>query len=129
MLNIRLDGNLYGSLLKTEYQGQWEESNMFCYNFRLNVWAKFWNRLEIMATGYYNSPTQTLYTLAQTAYGIDLGVKADFFKNRLSIMLTANDIFNWNKEDSNVFSPTYSSYSTRKTNSRYISLEIAYKIL
>ena len=129
MLNIRLDGNLYGSLLKTEYQGQWEESNMFCYNFRLNVWAKFWNRLEIVATGYYNSPTQTLYTLAQTAYGIDLGVKADFFKNRLSIMLTANDIFNWNKEDSNVFSPTYSSYSTRKTNSRYISLEIAYKIL
>lgn len=129
MLNIRLDANVYDSFLKTEYNGHDEKSEMLCYNFRLNAWTKLWNKLELLGTAYYNSPTQTLYTLNQTAYGINCGLRADFFQNRLSVLLNANDIFNWNKEDNNIFSPTYNSYSTNRTNSRYVSLEVFFKVL
>ncbi|MCQ2320182.1 MAG: outer membrane beta-barrel protein [Bacteroidales bacterium] len=129
MLNIRLDANVYDSFLKTEYNGHDEKSEMLCYNFRLNAWTKLWNKLELLGTAYYNSPTQTLYTLNQTAYGINCGLRADFFQNRLSVLLNANDIFNWNKEDNNIFSPTYNSYSTNRTNSRYVSLEVVFKVL
>ena len=129
MLNIRLDANVYDSFLKTEYNGHDEKSEMLCYNFRLNAWTKLWNKLELLGTAYYNSPTQTLYTLNQTAYGINCGLRADFFQNRLSVLLNTNDIFNWNKEDNNIFSPTYNSYSTNRTNSRYVSLEVVFKVL
>ncbi len=129
LFNLRLDANLYDSFLKTTYHDEVEQNEMLCYNFRLNVWTKLWNKLELMGTAYYNSPTQTLYATLQTAYGINFGMRADFFNNRLSVLLNANDIFNWNKEDNNIFSPTYISFSTSKTNSRYVSLELIYKIL
>ena len=129
MLNIRLDANVYDSFLQTDYKDETEKNRMSCYNFRLNAWTKIMNRLELMGTAYYNSPTQTLYTLNQTAYGINCGLRADFLGNRLSVLLNANDIFNWNKEDNNIFSPTYSSYSTNRTNSRYVSLEVIFKVL
>lgn len=129
MFNIRLDGDIYDSYLRTKFKDKEEKNEMLCYSVRLNVWAKLWDRLELMATAYYSSPTQTLYASYQTAYGINCGVRADFFKNRLSVLLNANDIFNWNKENNNIYSPTYISYTTTKTNSRYVSLELIFKIL
>lgn len=129
MLNIRLDANIYDSYLKTEYNDHDEKNEMLCYNFRLNAWTKLWNKLELMGTAYYNSPTQTLYTLNQTAYGINCGLRADFFADRLSLLLNANDIFNWNKENNYITNPAYQSYTSSKVNSRYVSLEVIFKIL
>ena len=44
------------------------------------------------------------------------------------IVFNAFDIFNWNKEDNYTFNPYYVSYESNKTNSRYLSLELIYKI-
>ena len=129
MLNIRLDANLYDAQMKTIYNDSLVTDNNWAYNFKLGFWGKLWNKLEIHATAYYNSPTYTLYAGSQTAYGINCGLRADFFEKRLSLLLNANDIFNWNKEDNYTYNPNYISYSSMKMNSRYISLEAIYKLL
>ena len=129
--NIRLEANIYDSHIETYYNKTLDSlilSNMWAYNLRLSTWVKLWDKLELHATAYYNSPTQTLFATKQTAYGIDFGLRADFFENRLSFLLNAFDIFNWNKEDNYTYNPYYISYKSNKANSRYVSVELIYKI-
>ncbi|MBQ3709998.1 MAG: outer membrane beta-barrel protein [Bacteroidales bacterium] len=130
--NVRLEANVFDSYIETLYdktQDSVIRSELWSYNLRLGTWAKLWDKLEVHATAYYNSPTQTLFATSQTAYGIDCGLRADFFDKRLSVLLNAYDIFNWNKEDNYTFNPYYISYSSYKANSRYVSLELVYRVL
>ena len=130
--NVRLDANVFDSYIETMYDKTQDSviiSDLWAYNLRLSTWAKLWNKLEVHATAYYNSPTQTLFATNQTAYGIDCGLRADFLDKRLSVLLNAYDIFNWNKEDNYTFNPYYISYSSYKANSRYVSLEVVYRLL
>ena len=129
--NVRLDANVFDSYIETLYDKTQDSvicSELWAYNLRLSTWAKLWDKLEVHATAYYNSPTQTLFATSQTAYGIDCGLRADFFDKRLSVLLNAYDIFNWNKEDNYTFNPYYISYSSYKANSRYVSLEVVYRV-
>jgi cation diffusion facilitator family transporter len=129
--NVRLETNAYNSHIETYYDKTQDSlicSNMWSYNLRLGTWVKLWNKLELHATAYYNSPTQTLFATHQTAYGIDCGLRADFFDSRLSFLFNAFDIFNWNKEDDYTYNPYFISYESDKVNSRYISLELIYRI-
>ena len=132
LFNVRFDANVFDSYIETLYdktQDSVIRSELWAYTLRLSSWAKLWNKLEAHVTAYYNSPTQTLFATQQTAYGIDLGLRADFFDKRLSVLLNAYDVFNWNKEDNYTFNPYYLSYSSYKANSRYVSLEVIYKML
>ena len=129
--NVRLESNVFDSHIETYYDKTHDSlisSNMWAYRVRFSTWVKLWNKLELHATAYYNSPTQTLFATHQTAYGIDCGLRADFFDNRLSFLFNAFDIFNWNKEDNYTYNPYYISYSSDKVNSRYLSLELIYRI-
>ena len=129
--NVRLEANVFDSYIETLYDKTQDSvicSELWAYNLRLSTWAKLWDMLEVHATAYYNSPTQTLFATQQTAYGIDCGLRADFLDKRLSVLLNAYDIFNWNKEDNYTFNPYYISYSSHKANSRYVSLELVYRI-
>ena len=129
--NVRLEANVFDSHIETYYDKTQDNlicSSMWAYMVRLGTWVKLWNKLELHATAYYNSPTQTLFATRQTAYGIDCGLRADFFDNRLSLLFNAFDIFNWNKEDNYTFNPYYISYESNKDNSRYLSIELIYRI-
>ena len=130
--NVRLDANVFDSYIESFYDKTGDSiirSELWAYNLRLSTWAKLWDKLEVHATAYYNSPTQTLFATRQTAYGINFGLRADFFDKRLSVLLNAFDIFNWNKEDNYTFNPYYLSYSSYRANSRYVSLELIYRML
>lgn len=130
MLNVRFYANLYNSHLEYPLsQDEIVKNDMFCYNFTMNVWTKLWKKLEFYAAAYYNSKTQTLYSYSQTPYGIDCGMRMDFFKNRMSLLINVNDLFDWNKTDNSIHQPTYDYYSTEKKESRYVSLEIIFKII
>jgi outer membrane receptor protein involved in Fe transport len=125
--NIRFYANLYDSYYSTKFNEQNVSSEMWSYSLRLNVWAKVWNKLEIHASGYYRSPTQTLYAEREASYAINCGLRADFFDKKMSVHLNVNDIFNWNKWDNNTSNPYYISYSSFKFNSRSISAGITFR--
>ena len=125
--NVRLYANVYDSYYSTMFNGQKVESDMWSYSLRLNVWAKLWNKLEVHASGYYRSPTQSLYAEREASYAINCGLRADFFDKKMSVHLNVNDIFNWNKWDNNTSNPYYISYSSYKFNSRSISAGVTFR--
>ena len=125
--NIRLYANVYDSYYSTQFDGKKVSSDMWSYSLRMNVWAKLWNKLEVHASGYYRSATQSLYSEREPSYSINCGLRADFFEKKMSVHLNVNDIFNWNKWDNNTSNPYYISYSSYKYNSRSISAGVTFR--
>ena len=125
--NLRFYANLYDSYIYTEYNGKPYESDMWSYSFRLNMWAKLWNKVEVTASGYYSSPTQSLFSERHARYGINAGLRADFFDRKLSVFVNANDIFNWNSWGNTNNSPYVVSTSNSKYNSRSVSVGVTFR--
>ena len=125
--NLRFYANLYNSYINTEYDGKPYEFDKWSYSFRLNMWAKLWNKLEVTASGYYSSPTQSLFSERHARYGINAGLRADFFDRKLSVYVNANDIFNWNSWGSTNNSPSVQSISNSKYNSRSVSVGLTFR--
>jgi outer membrane receptor protein involved in Fe transport len=125
--NLRFYANLYDSYLYTVYNDQPYEFNKWSYSFRLNLWAKLWNKLEVTASGYYSSPTQSLFSERLARYGINAGLRADFFDRKLSVYINANDIFNWNSFGQSNYSPNVQSTSTYKYNSRSVAVGLTFR--
>lgn len=125
--NLRFYANLYDSYIYTEYNGQPYEFDKWSYSFRLNLWAKLWNKLEVTASGYYSSPTQSLFSERHANYGINAGLRADFFDRKLSVYVNANDIFNWNSYGRTNDSPYVQSTSNYKYNSRSVSVGLTFR--
>ena len=122
MFNMRFYANVYYANLETLYNNELYKADKWTYSFNLSLWAKLWKRLEINVSGYYRSPSLSLFSTSLPYYTLNAGLRCDFFDKKLSIYLNANDIFNWNKWGSNNDSPYLVSHSTYKYNSRSVAL-------
>ena len=125
--NLRFYANLYDSYIETVFNDTPYKSDMWSYSFRLNLWAKLWNRIEVTASGHYSSPTQSLFSERHARYGIDAGLRADFFDRKLSVFVNASDIFNWNSWGMSNTSPYVESSSNSKFNSRAVSVGLTFR--
>ena len=125
--NLRFYANLYDSYIYTEYDGKPYEFDKWSYSFRLNMWAKLWNKLEVTASGYYSSPTQSLFSERHARYGINAGLRADFFDRKMSVYINAEDIFNWNSWGNTNSSPSVVSTTNSKYNSRAIAVGVTFR--
>lgn len=128
-MNIRFYANVYYYHSKFQFRDEEtpQVTKSLNYSFRLNFWAKAWKVLEINASARYNSKTKTLFTTTRPGYAIDLGLRANFLKRKISVYLDVNDIFNWNKTVISNNNPYYISNSTNTYNSRSISLGITFR--
>ena len=122
MFNMRFYANVYHNYLETMYDNELYKQQMWSYSFNMSLWAKLWKRLEINVSGYYRSPSMSLFSTTVAYYSLNAGLRCDFFDKKLSVYLNANDIFNWNKWGSNNDSPYLVSHSTYKFNSRSVAL-------
>lgn len=124
-MNIRFYANVYYTQSKFMFRdGVQHVTPNWNYSFRLNFWAKLWKVLEVFASANYSSPHVTMFTTTKPRYSIDCGLRADFFKRKLSVHINVNDIFNWNKNATENNNPYYITSSTSKYVSRFISAGI-----
>ncbi len=127
--NVRLYANLYDYGYRMEYDRngihQIYERDKWSWSLRVNAWAKLFDRLQLTASANYSSPTISLMSERKARYFLNMGMRSDFFKRRLSVFVNVQDIFNWGARigsGSINTNPYFLSDSTRKMlNSRYIS--------
>lgn len=127
--NVRLYANLYDYGYRMEYNRngihQIYERDKWSWSLRVNAWAKLFDRLQLTASANYSSPTISLMSERKARYFLNMGMRSDFFKRRLSVFVNVQDIFNWGARigsGSINTNPYFLSDSTRKMlNSRYIS--------
>ena len=128
-LNVRLYTNVfdYGYRMDRGDKGI-QQAHKVSWSTRLNCWVKLWDKYQVFASANYSSPTISLAAERKARYSINCGVRADFFKRKLSAFVNVQDIFNWGKKrGSGSFNtdPYLLSESNNYTiNSRYISAGI-----
>ena len=124
-LNFRLYANLYRSGYEVDHPKAGHYSSaMTSYSFRLNCWANIAGHVRLNLSGNYASPTQALFVEQQGSYTIDMGLNADFWGKRLSVVLNVTDLFNWNRSQSWNTNPYLLGYSTSHTDSRFVTLSL-----
>ena len=128
-LNFRLYANLYRSGYEVDHPKAGHYSSaMTSYSFRLNCWANIAGRVRLNLSGNYASPTQALFVERQGSYTVDMGLSADFWEKRLSVVLNVTDLFNWNRSQSWNTNPYLLGYSTSHTDSRFVSLSLTLRL-
>ena len=129
-LNVRLYANLYDYGYHFEHPGTGQvfDTSKFSWSTRINCWVKLWDKYQVFASANYSSPTISLASERKARYFINCGVRADFFKRKLSAYINVQDIFNWGKKigsgSSNTNPYLLSETNTYTLNSRYISAGI-----
>jgi outer membrane receptor protein involved in Fe transport len=128
-MNLRLNANLSHSYSETQFRNQNDpvQTKSTTYGFRVNFWAKLWKVLEVHASGDYRSKSKSLFNETKPTYSLNGGLRADFFKRKISVYINVQDIFNWNKREYNITNPYYETYNSQKYNSRYISAGITFR--
>ncbi len=131
-INIRLYSNIYDYGYSMERpDGTVFENSKLSYSVRLNMWAKVLNRYQFYISGGYTSPTIGLASERKENYSMNFGVRADFFKRKMSAYINVQDIFNWGKRigsGSKNTNPYYLTDVTSKTvNSRFISAGLTFR--
>ena len=129
--NLRFDGNIYNYGYSIHYDRLGKEpysDSQWQYSMKLNLWAKILGRYQVNASANYTSPTIGLLSTGSAQYRLNAGIRADFFKRKLSAFINIQDIFNCGKRignESNNTNPYYIRESLSRTlNSRYISAGI-----
>ncbi len=131
-INVRLYANVfqYGYRLDQGERGVLENSKL-SYSIRLNTWAKVWDNYQVFASANYSSPTISLAAERKARYYLNLGVRADFFKRKMSVFVNVQDIFNWGKTigsgSMNTNPYLLSETSSYTINSRYISAGLTFR--
>ena len=131
-INVRLYANVfdYGYRLDRGARGVLENHKV-SYSIRLNTWAKVWNNYQIFASANYSSPTISLAAERKARYYLNFGVRADFFKRKMSVFVNVQDIFNWGKTvgsgSSNTNPYLLSESNSYTVNSRYISAGVTFR--
>lgn len=135
--NVRLYANVYDYGYRMTYDRTddfgnvstcTDEAEKVSWSVRVNAWTKVFDQYQVHLSANYNSPTLSLMSERKARYSLNMGVRSDFFKRKLSVFVNVQDIFNWGgrygsgSENTN---PYYLSSTTNKMlNSRYISAGI-----
>ncbi|MCR4828161.1 MAG: TonB-dependent receptor family protein [Bacteroidales bacterium] len=122
--NVRFNASLFN------YGYNYEDfsDSRLSYSFRLNVWAKVWNKLELFANGSYSSPRLGLYSLTNANKSLDFGCSSDFFDRKLSLYINVRDIFGWSEWGSNTTAPQYQTTGSNRYKSRFVGLGVTWRI-
>ena len=133
--NVRLYANVYDYGYSMDYirngVPQHDQRDKWSYSIRVNAWAKIFNQYQVHLSANYNSPTLSLMSERKARYSLNMGVRSDFFKRKLSVFVNVQDIFNWGgrygsgSDNTNPFFLT--SETNKMLNSRYISAGVTFR--
>lgn len=126
---MNLTGNTYNYRIKGQLSNSDNafENTSFNWSSRMsNIFSVFKNT-KLQVDGNYNSPTATSQGEEENYYSINLGVRSDFWDNKLSLSVQVRDVFATDRRVSIVESPMLYNYYSRLSNAPNISLTLSYK--
>ena len=99
----------------------------FTYNIRIMQMLAVYKQTSLQLTTSYNTPWTFAQGVADPIFFMDLGVKSDFFQNKLSVNLNLSDIFDTRQMSG--YSEGFNFYQdyTRKRQSRIALLKLTWK--
>lgn len=101
-LSLNPAGNFYNGYIHGEITNQAIDRRSNVWSLRLITNIKPHQNTRIMLNAYYNSPTLGDQVSMAEIYGLSFTVRQDFFKNKLSLSISGDDILRTEKRRFNL---------------------------
>jgi outer membrane cobalamin receptor len=121
-------GNLYYYQIKGEIYNESFDNTSLNWGSRFNNSFKVAEFTHIQLTGNYVSPSVSAQGKRYGYYMVNAAVKQEFFKRKLSLTLSARDLFGTAVFESIDEGPYFSNYFYAKRNAPMVSLSVSFKI-
>jgi outer membrane receptor protein involved in Fe transport len=96
-------------------------------NYRVVSKAALWNKWSFQATGGYESPEVIPQGKRKEMYGVDLGLRKEFLKNKATFTFNINDVFNSRKRGTINDTENFYQDSYRRWDVRSFRATLTYK--
>lgn len=121
--------SLNASLFRQAYAVEGEPlQEMTSWKLYARLWTKVAKLVNLDANISYGNPTLALYRQEVRAVSIGLGASATLLNGRLSLRASVSDLLDNNLYSESINAPTFSSNSSDRYSSRYITFGVTWRI-
>jgi iron complex outermembrane recepter protein len=127
--NVLANVNLFQNIIKGDVPGGDNDlsTNNFMWNFRIQTGFKFWKNTDLQLSYRYNSRINYLQGFIKPIHHMDVGIKKDIMKNKASIALNVQDVFNTRRFFVESNGSNFESTSDRRWETRILTANFTWK--
>ncbi len=103
-----------------------KEDHNFTWNARMTASLILPYDLSIQATGRYRARQVITQGYRKAGYGLDLGLRKNFFDKKLTLAISCRDVFNSRKWENFTESESFSRYQMNKRGSRKVNITLTW---
>ena len=98
------------------------------FNIRMNQKISFPNKIDLQINSNYRGPSKNVQSSREGIFSMNIAMSKDLFKERASLNLNVNDVFNSRKRKQTTFvASVFQQYSEFQWRERQISLNFVYR--
>lgn len=125
--NLALNFNYYGFRQKGQFEGKEYRSRDEMWTSQINSRMKLPKNLAIESVFTYRSRYQDIQSVNKPVYKLNIAVSKDLFKEKMTLSIAFNNIFNSLIERQELNTPDYQLQSKAYGVGRIINLTVAYR--
>ncbi len=114
ILNLNFSASGYYNEIDASNIGYSKSKAALSWNAKMNVSVNVTKTTMVQVNGQYRSSVLTPQGMRYPSGGVNLGFRQDFWKKRVSFLVTASDIFNTNAMKNTLDTPVLIQESVRK---------------
>ncbi|MFZ4521631.1 MAG: TonB-dependent receptor domain-containing protein [Bacteroidales bacterium] len=120
IINLNYSASGFYSQIDASNIGYSSAKSTFSWNAKLNASVIITKTTLFQVTGQYRSEALTAQGFRRPSWVVNLGFRQDFWKKKLSLIVTVSDLFNSQSMKTSINSPTLVQESTRRRDARVI---------
>ena len=98
----------------------------FTWNARMQASVILPYNITVQATGRYRSRQVITQGYRRASYGLDLGLRKNFFDNKFSLAINCRDVLNSRKRETFTNSADFTRYQMNRRDSRFVNFTLTY---
>lgn len=126
-LTANLSTNTFYNQIDASNLGFSDQKSIISMSINFNSTVTFTKTTMWQVSSSYRSPRLTPQGKYYGTFVLNSGIRQDLFKNKLSVILTASDILNSNKQKSEINTQYMKQYAVSRRDARIIYLGISYR--
>lgn len=124
---LSLNFNYYGFKQEGEFEGKSYNSDDKTWTTQINTRLKLPKNLAIESIFSYRGRYQDIQSLNKAQYRANVAISKDILKEKITLTLAVNNIFNSNVDRQELNTPTYQLQSTFRAIRRAINFGVVYR--
>ncbi len=125
--NINGNFNMFNLITRGDFNGQNFDAENLSWFVRLNNKITLLKSIDWQTRFFYRGPRETAQSRSQGIASLSMAFSKDLFKDKASLALNINDVFNSRKRVTETFTPFFESDSEFQFRVRSINLSFTYR--